>query len=602
MNPRHLLFLFLGALTVFRLIYCTQLELSPDETYYFQWSQHLDISYYSKGPGVALAMWFGTLIGGDNAFGIRFLSPLLSLGTSLLMFGFARRLYGEVAAIWTVFAIQFVPIFQVGGLVLTIDPISIFFWMAALYTFWLALEKSPGFNLWWPATGALIGCGFLAKYTNAMQLLSILLVLLLTSRYRRELWHAGFLSLLGVFSLFTIPVLVWNSQHAWITFIHLRDRGGLDSGPKFNPSEFLTYFGLHLGVYSPLIFLGLLACIVWAWKKAAAHFKPRFLLAFTLPLFVLYFALALKQTGEPNWTAPAAISLVVLAVPFWLELAQEKKWARIYVVAALALGGLMSVITINMDVLRVLGLPLSYEDDPSARLRGWKTTAAQVQKVREQYEAKIGQPVFLIADKYSTAASLGYYLPDPRREGAGHPPVYVPESAWPGNQFYFWPRYDGMVDFADVAREKLRPSSNLTPELRTELTASLEALPPESPAGEMRHAEDFKTIEQYEAYLRQEAEAEATKVAAKQRFLEALKAAAPELNIESYFTETLGYNPFLGRSALYITDRDESKPASVIGRTFAKTEMIACFDVVRRGHRIRQVRVFACSDYRMLEL
>ncbi len=576
MSQRRLLFIFLGALTIFRLVYLTQFELSPDEAYYFQWSQHLDLSYYSKGPGIALAMWLGTAVGGDSVFGIRFLSPLLALGTSLLMFGFARRLHGETVAIWTVFTMQFVPIFQVGGLVMTIDPLSIFFWMAALYTFWLALEKSPACNAWWPVTGALIGCGFLAKYTNAMQLLSIVLVLAVTPKYRRELWRAGFLSLLGVFALFTIPILVWNSQHAWITLNHLRDRGGLNTGVQFHPTEFLTFLGLHLGVYSPLIFIGLVACLGWAWKKARPHFKPRFLLAFTLPLFVMYFALSFKQTGEPNWTAPASLTLLILAVSFWLELAREKSWARTYVGIALALGGVMSVITVDMDLVRRVGFPLSYEADPSGRLRGWRTTAEQVQRVRENYEAEHGEPVFLIADKYATAASLAFYLPDPRREGPGHPPVYVPEFAWPGNQFYFWPRYDGMVDYADAAREKLRPASNLDPALRTELAAALADLPPvDQPVPDPNRL---------------------------RRFMAALKTAAPELGIDDYYTETMGYNPFLGRTALYVTDRPESEPASVIERTFAHRELIACFDVIRRGYPLRQIRIFACSKYSMQEL
>lgn len=578
MSPRRLLFFLLGALTIFRLVYLTQFELSPDEAYYFQWSQHLDWSYYSKGPGVALAMWFGRLIGGDSVFGIRFLSPLLSLGTSLLMFAFTRRLYGESAAIWATLTMQFVPIFQVGGLVLTIDPLSIFFWMAALYTFWLALEKAPAFSLWWPATGALIGCGFLAKYTNAMQLLSILLLLAVTPKYRRELWRPGFLSMLGTFAVFLTPVLIWNSQHAWITVSHLRDRGGLRTGPQFHPGEFLTFIALHLLVYSPLIFAGLVACLGWAWKKAGPHFKPRFLLAFTLPLFVMYFALSFKQTGEPNWTAPATPSLAILAVVFWIELAREKKWARIYVVTALALGGLMTLCVIDMDILRRVGLKLSYvnPEDPSARLRGWQTTAAQLQRVREKYEAETGKRVFLIADSYGTAASLGYYLPDARREGPGHPPIYAPESAYPGNQFYFWPRYDGMVDFTDAAREKLRPGNNLAPEIRTRLETALAELPP--PDQFVPNSDKWR------------------------RFMVALKDAAPELNIDELYLETAGYNPFIGRTAFYVTDRPESEPASIIERTFARRELIACYDVVRRGQQLRQIRVFACSDYRMQEL
>src|SRR4030095_15655465 len=111
---------------------------------------------------------------------------------SLLRFSFGRRLYGESGGIWTAVMINVLPIFNVGSLVMTIDPLSIFFWAAALYAFWLVLEKSPDFSVWWPTTGGLIGLGFLAKYTNAMQLVSIVLLLGLTAKYRREFRRPGF--------------------------------------------------------------------------------------------------------------------------------------------------------------------------------------------------------------------------------------------------------------------------------------------------------------------------------------------------------------------------------------------------------------------------
>lgn len=574
MNPRRLLFLFLGVLTVFRLVYITQFELTPDEAYYLQWSQHLDLSYFSKGPGIALSMWLSTHLFGSSEFGVRAFSPLLALGTSLLLFSFARRLYGETVAIWTVLMLNLVPIFQVGALVMTIDPLSIFFWVAALYTFWLALEKSPAFTLWWPATGALIGLGFLAKYTNAMQLLSILLLLALTRKHRAELRRPGFYSLLGIFALFTAPVIVWNSQHAWITLLHLRDRGGLDSSSGFNPTAFPTFLALQLLVYSPLIYLALLATVVWGWKKARAHFKPRFLLAFSIPLLVLYFALAIKKPGEPNWTAPAIPSLAILAVVYALDLLKEKKWMPRYGVAALIVGGICCVAILDTDLLRRFGV--SIPNDPSTRARGWRTAAQKIEEIRNAYEAEHGQPVFLVANKYGTAASVAYYLPHPRREAPDHPPVYVPESAWPDNQFYFWPRYDELVDYRDAAREKLRPASNLDPTVRNELSAAFEALP----AGDGMPNEEVRV-----------------------RFLRALKAAAPELGIDDYYTESFGYNPFIGRTALYISDReDESKVPSVFERTFAHSEMIACFNVLRRGDSIRQIRIFACTGYHLQEL
>ena len=77
---------------------------------------------------------------------------------------------------------------------MTIDPLSIFFWVAAMFTFWLALERSPHFSWWWPLTGLLIGLGFLCKYTNALELVSVLLVLALVPRLRREFLRPRLLS------------------------------------------------------------------------------------------------------------------------------------------------------------------------------------------------------------------------------------------------------------------------------------------------------------------------------------------------------------------------------------------------------------------------
>ena len=525
MTARGFLFLFLGALTALRLVLIGQVELSPDEAYYYQWSERLDWSYFSKGPGIAVAMWLSTHLAGVSEFGVRLFSPLLALGTSLLMFSFARRLYGESVAVWTVVMMHCTPIFQVGGLVMTIDPLSIFFWMAAMYTSWLALERSPAFSLWWPATGLFIGLGFLAKYTAAMQLLSVLLAIAIVPKYRREFRQPGFYTMLAVFALCTVPPLVWNAQHDWITAVHLRARGGLDGGFGLNLGEWLSFVGAHFGVYSPLIFAGFCAALWWGLRAARHHSRPQFLLAFAVPLFALYLILALKQAGEANWTAPATLSLGLLATALWHEKAREHAWARKFCISALLLGGVLSAITVQTDLLRTLGLPLPYSRDPSARLRGRESAAERIAEFRKAYEKELGEPVFLIANNYGAAASLAFYLKDARVEGPGHPPVYVPESAFPENQYYFWPRYDENLD-----------------------------LPPgERPPDE-------------------------------------------------YYTEEMGYNPFLGRTALYITERGEERAPSSIRRGFGSVEMIACLDLQRRGQPLRQLRIFACRNYKQVDL
>jgi 4-amino-4-deoxy-L-arabinose transferase-like glycosyltransferase len=203
MNRPFWLFLGLVILTCVRLFIIGSIELSPDESYYLLWSEHPDVCYYSKGPGVAAAIWISTHLFGVSEFGVRFFSPLLSLGTSLLLFSFARRLYSESIAIWTVVLMNFLPIFQVGSVLMTIDPLSIFFWTAAMYAFWMALEHTTardepdglgsGWSFWWPVTGALIGLGFLCKWTNAIQLVSIL-ALLLSSKVIRNRFSLRFRS------------------------------------------------------------------------------------------------------------------------------------------------------------------------------------------------------------------------------------------------------------------------------------------------------------------------------------------------------------------------------------------------------------------------
>jgi hypothetical protein len=71
---------------------------------------------------------------------------------------------------------------------------------------------------------------------------------------------------------------------------------------------------------------------------------------------------------------------------------------------------------------------------------------------------------------------------------------------------------------------------------------------------------------------------------------------------DEFYTEEGGVNIFLGRTALYITDRAEEKAPTAIKGGFEQVEMIACIDQTRRGLPLRQLRIFACHRYRSLPL
>ena len=539
------------------------------------WSQHPDVCYFSKGPGVAATIWLSTHLFGLTEFGVRFFSPLLALGTSLLMYGFARRLYGMSVAFWTVLTLNLIPIYSVGAVLMTIDPLSLFFWMAAMVTCWRALEAGPGANRWWPATGALIGLGFLCKWTNALQLVSILLLLLTTRRHRRQFRQGGFWTMLAVFVLFTIPPVVWNLQHDWITLQHLAARGGFEKPSRFNPGEFVKFLGEQFLVYSPVIFGGMLWTLWQGGGLARQHFKPRFLLAFALPVLALYFTIALRHAGEPNWTAPATLSLGLLTVALWHGFAAERKWARGLAVGGLALAGLMSLLMLDSDSARALGLPAAYDNDPGSRLRGWKSSAELAENYRRDFEQKLGHPVFLIANRYQTAAELAFYFQEPRPFAPGHPPVYIPESQAMENQFSFWPRYDEIEDLPDVARDAL---PHATPALQQELTNALAELPKADKVHPSRLAD------------------------ARRHLVQILQKIRPELPLDESFVEEQGVSIFAGGDALYFTDRAEERPPSTIKGGFERVEMVACIDLQRRHLPLRQWRIFACYNYHGMSL
>ncbi|MCX6967945.1 MAG: glycosyltransferase family 39 protein [Verrucomicrobia bacterium] len=571
------LLVFLLALTGLRLFLGGRMELSPDETYYYQWSQRLDWAYYSKGPGVALAIRAGTALLGPTEMGVRFLSPFLALGTSLWIFGLARRIYGESVAIWAVLLMNATPIFNAGAIVMTIDALSIFFWAAALWAIWLALERAPKFSGYWPLAGFFMGLGFLAKYTNALELFSVALVLGLTAQYRREFARPGFWVMLGVFALAVIPPVLWNANHDWITVEHLRSRGGLNSGPQFHPTELLGFIGLHFGVYSPLIFAGMLWALWRGCREGWSDFRCKFLALFALPLLVMYCVLSLKKCGEANWTAPAFVSLGILTVAFWHEWAQRSGKARKFAAAALGLGLVVSLLLVDTDSVRRLGIHWPYKYDPSGRLRGWETVAIAMNDLRHKMEQETGKPLFLIANKYQTASSLSFYLPEKRVDGPGHPPVYIPESQAIENQYSFWGRYDELTEPPEIARAMLPKVED--PAKREALTTALKDFDAPIPSKQ----DQEKLAERRRGLIR------------------AMLAIDPTLPMEEYSSEDWGISLFQGRDALFVTDRSERAP-SAIQKGFEKVELVATLQEERRGMPLRLIWVFACHNYHSLPL
>ncbi|MGH7993910.1 MAG: glycosyltransferase family 39 protein, partial [Limisphaerales bacterium] len=163
-------YILLGGLLLYRLVYIASgtIELSPDEALFWLQSKHLALSYYSKPPMVACTQLLGTSIWGDNDLGVRFFAPVISTIIGLFCLKFCAREINARLGFVLVLITSATPLLVVGSTLMTIDPLSVWFWTAATLAGWRAVQPD-GATRHWLWVGLWMGFGFLSKYTELFQ-------------------------------------------------------------------------------------------------------------------------------------------------------------------------------------------------------------------------------------------------------------------------------------------------------------------------------------------------------------------------------------------------------------------------------------------------
>src|SRR5208283_701834 len=325
LSPTRLAIFLLLAVVGFRFWFATHIGLVGDEAYYWLWSKHLAASYRDKGPAIAWTIALGTRMFGDTVFGIRFFAVLLSGAVGWLIFMLARRLYDEHTALWCLLVALVMPILAVGSILMTIDSLSVFFWSLAVLIFWNALQNGRTITWFW--LGLAIGAGFLAKFTNGVQLICIAFFLLWSKEHRPFLFSRKTVVMVAAFCLASTPILWWNMQTGWIHAMALHSRSGVTNSFHIRPSQLLRFIGEQFGVMSPLLTVGIVVATVALLLKRGGDLRTRFLLSQFLPIYGLFLFFSLNSAGHANWTVPALVTGIIFTVEFWRELvARRPAW------------------------------------------------------------------------------------------------------------------------------------------------------------------------------------------------------------------------------------------------------------------------------------
>lgn len=421
-DPLRLALFLLVALTCYRFWFATRLDLVPDEAYYWLWSKHLAASYRDKGPAIAWTIALGTKMFGDTVFGIRFFAVLLSAGTGGLILILARRLYDDSTALWCLLMAGVIPMLAVGSILMTIDSLSVFFWALALVIFWNALHRGKTLDWFW--LGLAIGAGFLAKFTNGVQIGCIVLFLLWSKAHRPLLFSRKMLVMGAAFLLSITPLIWWNIETGWVQIMALHSRSGVTNTFQIRPGQLFKFVLQQFGVISPLFMAGMVVAAAGLTWKRHEDLRTRFLLSQCLPVYGLFLFFSLNSAGKPNWIAPALITGIIFTVVFWREMVARRPVWRWWVGAAFLIALVMTVALHDTDYLH-----LPYKKDPLRRVKGWNDFEAHVQRARQKYQANL-----LIANQYDLASMMAFYLP-------GHPTTYLLPEPYGATQFTLWPGY-----------------------------------------------------------------------------------------------------------------------------------------------------------------
>lgn len=412
-------------------LWSNQLDLVYDEAQYWDWTRHMQFSYYSKGPLIAWIIKSWTSVFGDTQLGVRFGAVVNSFLTqSILLYGMGRLMKRPVAALWAVILANTIPLFLASGILMTTDSPLLVCWVSALFALYAA-SVNPERKLPYVVLGAAMAVGILAKY---MMLAMIGIVFF----YCIGLWRQNMLSKIFVkrvaiamaagSAIGFLPILIWNIQNDWVGFRHVAKLAGVNKAatakPFFRFDRFPEYFASQVGLLTPwwfafLIFGGWTALKQGWTKKGAEQVETKDEVRQALLLSTGFWMLwgffifwSFHTRIYPNWSAMSYAAGIMLAA---IAVEKGHVWGKTALVIRsthipLRKTGVIIGIVLFLLMHSLGQLPFrSRSINPAMRLMGWTDMSNKLQELTESMPNP--DKVFYFSDRYGITANLAFYAP-----------------------------------------------------------------------------------------------------------------------------------------------------------------------------------------------
>jgi 4-amino-4-deoxy-L-arabinose transferase-like glycosyltransferase len=428
-----------AASALLRLLLSAWLPLLPDEAYYWEWSRHLAPGYFDHPPMIALLIRGGTAMFGARPLAIRSLPWVVgTVGTAAVLFA-ANALGGARAAARVAVIAAALPVASIGLIPATPDvPLFAFLALTTICVVH-AVGQAPGTpraRIWWLLAGIALGAAFLSKYSAAVTAMGVFLALMFRRELRPHLLRPDPYLAVAVALVICAPMIGWNAQHHWISFLFQLNHGLGDAARRSPSASFSAVIVREASVVgalallaSPALFVLLVGAGRRGLRKDASH--DAWLLAVVTTAWVVLFGVsALKHPIEANWPAPAFVTAAPL-----LGFQVAGGWRRRWFMPSCLIGLVTIAATLVIALIPVEVIPAPR--NPVSRAFGWDVLAARTAERAKSLRATAleGQHnVWIAANRYQDASELGYHLD-------GHPTVFSLNIASRPNEFDQWPGF-----------------------------------------------------------------------------------------------------------------------------------------------------------------
>ena len=239
---------------IFKLIFSALLPVAGDEAYYWVWGKNLQLSYFDHPPAVAWMTFLSNIMYNQfplnlNWLAIRLPFIIVSSFTFVIWLKiFTQENKDNINII--IFAALYLlnPLLGLGGLFATPDVPLLFFWSLAYWSVTKIFQTSSTF--WYSVLGIFLGLGFCSKYHIVFFPITLLISLYVEKKLSViKINKLFFTFIFGL--LFSLPVLIWNYQNDWVSFLFQINHGL--NAQKFNWTWPITYIIGQILLFNPIL-------------------------------------------------------------------------------------------------------------------------------------------------------------------------------------------------------------------------------------------------------------------------------------------------------------------------------------------------------------